>query len=223
MKIVPTDIVHKTFSRKMMGYDQEEVTDFLRRASKEFEQLIDEKNTLRESIREKELSIIEYRERDELLKNTITTATKMSDRIHMDAKHEANRMLDEASQKANSIVHEAKSHLESIYREIEDLTQIRTQFENNLRALIESHMNILEQGRQIMPDPLLHQERPPRQKTFFHPELKEEENQREDKKDKKEEEIIKENVHHAIHKAIGKEAFPEIPSQREAGAKTQLL
>ena len=69
MKIAPIDIAHKTFGRKVMGYDPEEVMDFLRKTADELEQLVSEKNHLRESLREKELSIIEYKERDELLKN----------------------------------------------------------------------------------------------------------------------------------------------------------
>ena len=153
MRIASIDITHKAFSRKMMGYDPEEVMDFLKKVADELEQLMRERNSLRESLREKELSIIEYRERDELLKSTITTATKMSERIHTDTKREAKLIIDEASQKAEMITHNAKESLTGIYHQITELKNIRMQFENNLRAVVQSHLSMLEQGNKIMPNP----------------------------------------------------------------------
>ena len=77
MRIAPIDIAHRTFNRKIMGLDPDEVMDFLRLVAEELEGLIKERNSLKETLREKEFSIGEYRERDELLKSTITTATRM--------------------------------------------------------------------------------------------------------------------------------------------------
>lgn len=153
MKIAPIDITHKTFSRRMMGWDQDEVMDFLRQLAEEMEALIRDRNNLRESIREKELAILEYRERDELLKNTITTATKMSDRIQQDSEREARLILNDAKQQSEMIVRDARDSLKKIFQEITDLKRIRMQYENNLRALVQSHLTMMEQGHKVMPDP----------------------------------------------------------------------
>lgn len=153
MKIAPIDIAHKTFNRRMMGLDPEEVADFLRRVAEEMEALIRDRNTLRESIREKELAILEYRERDELLKSTITTATKMSDKIQQDAEREARLILNDAKQQSEMIVRDARDSLKKIFQEITDLKRIRMQYENNLKALVQSHLTMLEQGHKVMPDP----------------------------------------------------------------------
>lgn len=153
MKIAPIDIAHKTFTRRMMGFDQEEVMDFLRLVAEEMEALNRDRNNLRESIREKELAIIEYRERDELLKNTITTATKMSDKIQQDAERESRLILNDAKQQGEMIVRDARDSLRKIFQEITDLKRIRMQYENNLRALVGSHLTMLEQGQKTMPDP----------------------------------------------------------------------
>ncbi len=53
MRIAPIDIAHKTFHRKMMGFDPDEVMDFLRLCAEELEGLIKERNSLRENLREK--------------------------------------------------------------------------------------------------------------------------------------------------------------------------
>src|SRR6185312_9705128 len=106
MRIAPIDIAHKSFHRKMMGFDPDEVMDFMRQIADELELVIKERNSLKEALREKELAVAEYRERDELLKSTITTATRMSERMQVDAEREAKLILNDANQKADTIVRE---------------------------------------------------------------------------------------------------------------------
>ncbi len=155
MRIAPIDIAHKTFHRKMMGFDPEEVMDFLRLVAEELEALIKERNSLKETLREKELAVVEYRERDELLKSTITTATRMSEKMQADAEREAKLIINDANQKADAIVREARDSLKRLYGEITDLKKIRMQFENNLKALIQSHLTMIDQGAKIMPNPIV--------------------------------------------------------------------
>lgn len=155
MRITPIDIAHKSFHRKMMGLDPDEVMEFLRFVSDEMESLIRERNSLKESLREKELAVAEYRERDELLKSTITTATRMSEKLQGDAEREARLIINDAHQKSEVIVRDARDSLKRIYQEITELKRVRMQFENNLKALVQSHMAMLEQGHKIMPSPVV--------------------------------------------------------------------
>jgi cell division initiation protein len=188
MKIAPIDIAHKVFGKKMMGLDGEEVQDFLRQIAEEMEALIRERNNLREQMREKELAILEFRERDELLKSTITTATKMSDKIQVDAEREARLIVGDAKQQAEMIVRDARDSLKRIFQEISDLKKVRMQYENNLRALVQSHLTMLEQGHKIMPDPDL--------------EISKYTGSDKEEKSTKEVDVIKANVTDAIQKTI---------------------
>ncbi|MCB9027225.1 MAG: DivIVA domain-containing protein [Bdellovibrionaceae bacterium] len=153
MKIAPIDIAHKSFTRKMMGYDPVEVTDFLRSIADEMENLIRERNNMRETLREKEMAIIEYKERDELLKNTITTATRMSDKLQEDAEREARLIINDAKQKSELIVRDSRESLQKIFSEISELKKIRMQFEGNIKAIVQSHLAMIEQGNKVMPNP----------------------------------------------------------------------
>jgi cell division initiation protein len=155
MRIAPIDIAHKTFHRKMMGFDPDEVMDFLRLVAEEMESLIKERNSMREALREKELAVAEYRERDELLKSTITTATRMSEKMQVDADREAKLIINDANQKADMIVRESRDSLKRIYSEINDLKKLRMQFENNLKAMVQSHLAMIDQGQKIMPNPVI--------------------------------------------------------------------
>ncbi len=190
MKIAPIDIAHKTFARKMMGLDTEEVMDFLRNVSEEMESLIRERNNLRESLREKEMAIAEYRERDELLKSTITTAQKMSEKIQVDADREARLILHDAHQKSEMIQRDARDSLKRIYQEITDLKRVRMQFENNMRALVQSHIAMLDQGTKIMPNP--HSAAPTMESSLNNLEMQEDEEAR----------TIRDNVNKAVKKAV---------------------
>lgn len=153
MKIAPIDIAHKTFARKVMGLDAEEVSDFLRDVADQMEELIRERNALKEQMRQKEMAILEYRERDDSLKATIATATRMSEQIRMDSEREAKLIVNDAQQKAEMILKDSRDSLKRIYQEISDLKRTRMQFEANLRSVCGAHLSMLEQSHMMLPDP----------------------------------------------------------------------
>lgn len=151
MRITPIDIAHKSFGKKMMGLDADEVMDFLQQIAAQMESLIQERNTLKEAIREKELSLMEYKERDQVLKETIATATQMADRLRQDADREAKLIIADAQQKAEIITRDSRDSLKKMYQEVTELKRVRMQFEANLKALAQAHLSLLEQGEKYMP------------------------------------------------------------------------
>jgi len=153
MKIAPIDIAHKTFARKVMGLDAEEVSDFLRDIADQMEELVRERNSLKEHLRQKDIQIMEYRERDDALKQTIQTATKMSDQIRTDAEREARLIVGDAQQKADMILKDSRDSLKRVYQEIADLKRLRVQFEVNVRAMCQAHISMVDQSHLTMPEP----------------------------------------------------------------------
>lgn len=151
MKITPIDIAHKSFGKRMMGLDSDEVTDFLQQIAAQMESLIQEKNALKEALREKELSLMEYKERDQILKETIATAGQMADRLRQDAEREAKLIVADAQQKAEIITRDSRDSLKKMYQEVTELKRARMQFEANLKALAQAHLSLLEQGEKYMP------------------------------------------------------------------------
>lgn len=151
MRITPIDIAHKSFAKKMMGLDTDEVMDFLQQVAGQMEALIQERNSLKEAIREKELSLMEYKERDQVLKETIATASQMAERLRQDADREAKLIVADAQQKAEIITRDSRDSLKKMYQEVTDLKRVRMQFEANLKALAQAHLGLLEQGEKYMP------------------------------------------------------------------------
>lgn len=155
MKVSPIDIAHKSFSKKVLGLDPKEVSEFLSLIAEQLEELIRERNTLRENVREKELMLLDYKERDQMLKNTIATASQMAEKIRTDAEREAKLILGEAHQKSEMLVKDARESLRKIYSDITDLKKSRMQFEANLRALAQSHLGLLDQADKYLANPML--------------------------------------------------------------------
>lgn len=151
MKHYPAEIANKRFERKMMGYDPDEVMDYLTVIAAQMEALLQERNALREAIKEKELSLLEYKERDQVLKATITSASQMAERMRGDAEREAKLIINDANQKAELITRDAKDSLKKVFTELGDLKRTKLQFEANLRAMIQAHLSLIDQGQQFMP------------------------------------------------------------------------
>lgn len=151
MRITPIDIAHKSFGKKMIGLDAEEVGEFLQQIASQMEALIQERNSLKENLREKELSLLEFKERDQILKDTITTATQMAERLRQDAEREARLIIADAQQKSEIITRDSRDSLKKMYQEVTELKKVRMQFEANLKALAQAHLSLLEQGEKFMP------------------------------------------------------------------------
>ena len=151
MKHYPSEIAHKTFERKMMGYDPDEVSDFLTVVAAQMDALLQERNAIREAMKEKELTILEYKDRDQIMKATITSASQMAEKMRSDAERESGLILNDAHQKAELITRDAKDSLKKVFSEIADLKRTRMQFEANLKAMVQAHLSLLDQGQQFMP------------------------------------------------------------------------
>ena len=156
MKIIPSDVAHKTFNKKVFGYDAKEVLDFLQAVAHEMEYLIKENNNFKASLRDKEMQILKHKERDKALKDTIETAQKMSQKIREESDREGKLIINDAQQKASFIIRDAKESLKRIYHEIGELKRTKVQIEANLRALLQAHLQLLNEQITALPEVTTH-------------------------------------------------------------------
>jgi cell division initiation protein len=75
----------------------------------------------------------------------------MTERLRQDADREARLIIADANQKAEMIMRDSRDSLKKMYQEITDLKRARMQFEANLKALVQAHLGLLEQGEKYMP------------------------------------------------------------------------
>ena len=151
MKFYPSEIAAKTFDRKMMGYDPDQVENYLIVVAAQLETLMKENQSLKEILKEKELDLLQYKDRDQLLQQTMTQATQMTEKIRNESERESKLIINDAHQKAEMITRDAKDSLKKIYNEITDLKKARMQFQANLRAMAQAHLSLIEQGEHFLP------------------------------------------------------------------------
>lgn len=148
---MPIDIAHKSFDKKMWGLDADQVMEYMQLLATQMEEIIQDRNFLKDQMREKELAILEYKDREQVLKSTVTAATQMTEKMRSDAEREARLIITDAQQKSEIITRDSRDSLKKIYQEINDLKRMRMQFEANLKALAQAHLSLLEQGEKYMP------------------------------------------------------------------------
>ena len=146
MALHPDDILTKVFSRKVVGgVSPSEVTQFLKSIAEDVDQKNKDQQALTDKLREMEAFIREYRDREEILKNTILSAQKMSDKIKQDAEKEARFILEDARQKSDLLIADARDSLKTAYQDLSDLRRMHIQLKNALKAVLQSHQDLLEQ------------------------------------------------------------------------------
>ena len=154
MHLLPHEISQKLFNKKMLGYDPQEVTDFLYQVAAQLQEIIEERDHLKAQNKEKDKQLFELKEKEKLLKDTITTAGQMAERIRLDSEREAKMILQEARTKAEFITRDARDSIGRQFEEITNLKKQRVQFETQLKALIQSHLELMQQNHRILPQPM---------------------------------------------------------------------
>ncbi len=147
MKITPIDISGHRFAKRMRGYDSEEVHSFLNLVSSEFEKVIIESNTLKERLAQIEASLVDFKERERILKETLTTAQKLAEDIKEEARKEANLCIQEAELRGTHLIDQAARKAGELEGAIQMLRIERTAFEQRIRSAVEQHIKVLDMHR----------------------------------------------------------------------------
>ena len=144
MRISPLDIQQKQFPIKFRGFDVEEVYAFLELVREEMEELLRENASLKEQVHRSENQIKEYRDMENTLRETLMTAQQMVEDYKTNARKEAELIIKEAELRADEIIKEAQEKVVKIHEDIVDLKGIRRHFKEELRRLIDSHLQMIE-------------------------------------------------------------------------------
>lgn len=151
MKYYPSEISAKRFDRKMMGFDTDQVDDFLNIIAAQLEALLVERTQLKEEIRQKDIDLNQFKQKDLLINQTVTHSTQITEKMKSEAEREVRLILNDAQQKAELIQRDAKDSLRKMYGEIADLKKSKMQFEANLKAMIQAHLSLIDQSDHFLP------------------------------------------------------------------------
>jgi cell division initiation protein len=138
------DLLNRKFSKRLWGYAPEEVDQLMGEVAEMLGAVAEERKTLIKKVKRMEASVEEFRRRDEALRDTLMSTQRMVDDIKGGAQREAYLILDEARAKAEGMVQQGHNRLAQLYEDIENLKRQRSQFEIQLRGLLETHLRVLD-------------------------------------------------------------------------------
>ena len=144
MTVTPLDMRQARFSATMRGFDKVDVTAFLQEAADGFEHALRENERLRQEIARLEGSIVQFRELESSLKNTLMTAQKVADDMRENAVQEAARIVREAEGRADLLLQKTQARTEDIEREIDGLRLKRREAELSVESTIAALNNTLD-------------------------------------------------------------------------------
>lgn len=144
MSVTKIDLLNKRFSKSMIGYSKAEVDQFMLEVAETVGELVDAGKDMRKKIKRMDAMLQEYRQRDEALRDTLMNTQKVVDDIKTSAHREAKLIRDEAESKAEETIRKGHERLASVYEDIESLKRQRTQFEAQLKSLLDAHLRMLE-------------------------------------------------------------------------------
>lgn len=147
-RLTAMDIEKQGFSRKLRGFDPDEVQLFLRAVAEEIERVNLENAKLSEEVGVLRLRLDDFKDRERTLQETLVTAQIMSTDLKDRSKTEADLLVKEARFKAERLLEQAQDQLHALENEIGRLRLEKDAFDNRLRNAIEEHLSLLDLRKQ---------------------------------------------------------------------------
>ena len=144
MKILPMDIQRQTFARRVRGFDQEEVRAYLTIVAEEVAALQGERESLSQEVQTLRAMVEDHRQRENILKNTLLTAQRVSEEIKENARRHAENVVKEAELQADKLLELAQRRAYDVEKAILDLRSYQTGLRTEIRSFITRIGQILD-------------------------------------------------------------------------------
>jgi len=152
MKLTPLDLQQKTFRKvRLGGLDEQEVRNWLSLVAAQLEELVRKINRQDEELRRREARINEFKDREQLLQQTLTTTQKVAEEMKVNARKEAEIILSEAEVQAEKVIANAQARRMALVGEIEELKRARSAFVQQMQGVLDTHKTILDHMRGEQP------------------------------------------------------------------------
>ncbi|OAB30149.1 septum formation initiator [Paenibacillus macquariensis subsp. defensor] len=143
MPLTPLDIHNKEFARRIRGYDEDEVNEFLDQVIKDYEGVIRENKELQNQMFTLQERLDHFVNIEDSLSKTIIVAQEAADDVKSNAKKESQLIIKESEKNADRIINEALSKSRKISMEIEELKKQASIYRTRFRSLVEAQLELL--------------------------------------------------------------------------------
>lgn len=144
MPLTPLDIHNKEFSRGIRGYNQDEVNDFLDQIIKDYETIIREKKDLEQEVKSAKEKLSHFSNIETTLNKSILVAQETAEEVKNNAHKESKLIVMEAKKNADRIINEALEKSRKVTINIEELKKEANVYRTRFQMLIEAQLELLK-------------------------------------------------------------------------------
>ncbi len=152
--LTPMDIHNKQFKKKMRGYDEDEVNEFLNEIITDFEQLLTERKETKNELEEQKKRLAQFENIEESLNKSIVVAQEAADKLKENSQKESDNIVQEAQNKADKIIQDAQNNADTLLKkaveqaqkieqETEELRKQSRVFRQRLQLMVESQLELI--------------------------------------------------------------------------------
>ena len=134
--ITPIEIQNKEFRRTFRGYNEEEVDEFLKIITDDFQSLYRENMDLQEKVKLYQEQVSRYKSIEDTLNATLITAQSAAEDTCSAANKKAKIIVEEAQLQSKHIIDEANNRILELKKEYDDLVREFKVFRNKFKSLI---------------------------------------------------------------------------------------
>jgi cell division initiation protein len=134
---------HRFATARWRGVDATEVETFLRLVADDFEQLVRERDALRDKVKALQTRIEDLAANEHALRETLVTAQALSEDLKRTAVKESELMISEAEVKGEKILDAAHRRAAKLAEDIREMKALRSRLGAALRTTIETHLELL--------------------------------------------------------------------------------
>ena len=144
MDLSPNDIRNYEFPGQMRGYDKEEVDNLLEQVATALEEARQQNLKLSMEVDSLKTQLSGLKEFEDTIKGAAIDARRNADATLADAKQEAEELLSKAKDKAEQIITTQEEKIGQVTDQLEKLEQTKRSYITEFRALINSHMDMVD-------------------------------------------------------------------------------
>ena len=146
-EFAPMDILGKKFSKKLHGYAELEVHEYLTDLARVVEGLLRERGELKQRVHHMEQELSAFRERESALKEALVSAQRSAETTIEVARVEGQRIVGEGHGLAERLVEEANQRAQNIESIISDLRNRRREVRAELNRMVELLQGIIQDDK----------------------------------------------------------------------------
>ncbi len=148
-ELTPMDILGASFSKRLHGYDPQQVHEFLSQVASTVEGLARDRGELRQSVHHLEQELASFRERENALQEALVAAQRSADETLDRAREDGQRIVEEAQALGERLVEEANQRAATIETVIAGLRSRRREVRAELMRLVELLQGMVRDDQQL--------------------------------------------------------------------------